>query len=221
MWELMPLMLLALVLGFKHSYDPDHLIMVSNTLRKSNSVKSSINAGLSWAIGHMITATIITIVLFAFKESLLSNFLAHFEKIVGVLLVILGIISLMDFLRFHSHSHSHGRLVHSHPHIHSRKDYTDSHSHAHMFGIGIIHGLASNDELLILFTASLAITSIGSLILALGMFSMGVVAGMIVFAAIFSYPLIKMHSNRLYSFVSLGTGSLGIIYGMLMLYSIV
>ena len=220
MFEVISLMILALVLGFKHSYDSDHLIAVSNILRKVNSVKSSINIGLSWAIGHMMTATIITITLFVFKESFFNSVLSHFEKIVGVLLIALGILSLKDFLSFHSHRHYHGSLVHSHSHIHTKKN-KNTHSHFHMFGIGIIHGLASNDELLMLFTASLAITSIGGLILALGMFSLGVVIGMVLFAAIFAYPLIKMNSEKIYRLVSLGTGSMGIVYGTLMLSSLI
>ena len=220
MFEIISLMLLALVLGFKHSYDSDHLIAVSNILRKVDSVKSSIRVGLSWAVGHMLTATIITIILFAFRESFLNNILPHFEKVVGILLIALGMFSLRDFLSFHSHRHSHGNLFHSHSHIHIKKS-RDLHSHAHMFGIGIVHGLASNDELLMLFTASLAVTSIGSLILALGMFSLGVVAGMVLFAAIFAYPLIKTHSEKIYRLVSFGTGSIGIFYGILMLFAVV
>lgn len=220
MFEVTSLMLLALVLGFKHSYDSDHLIAVSNILRKVDSVKSSIKIGLSWAIGHMLTATVITIILFVFRESFLDSVLPNFEKIVGILLIALGIFSLRDFLSLHSHRHSHGNMVHSHGHTHLRKN-NDSHSHAHMFGIGIIHGLASNDEILMLLTASLAITSIGSLILALGMFSLGVIAGMALFAAIFSYPIIKMHSEKMYRLVSFGTGSIGIFYGILMLFAVV
>src|SRR3989338_6862219 len=114
-------MALALVLGFKHSYDSDHLIAVSNILRKVDSIKSSIKIGLSWAIGHMLTATIIAIILFAFRESFLNNILPNFEKIVGILLIALGIFSLRDFLSFHSHRHSHGDLAHSHGHIHIKK----------------------------------------------------------------------------------------------------
>ena len=219
MLEIIPLMLLALVLGFKHSYDSDHLIAVSNILRKADSIKSSIKIGLSWAVGHMLTATIITIIIFAFGESFLNSVLPNFEKIVGILLIALGILSLRDFLSFHSHRHYHGNLAHSHSHIHIKKN-EDSHSHTHMFGIGIIHGLAGNGELLMLFTASLAITSIGSLILVLGIFSLGVVAGMALFAAIFAYPLIKTHSEKIYRLVSFGTGSISVIYGVLMLSAI-
>ena len=190
MLEIISFMALALALGFKHSYDSDHLIAVSNILRKVNSVKSSIRIGFSWAIGHM----------------------PHFEKIVGIMLIVLGVLSLRDFFSFHSHR----GVVHSHPHIHL-KNQDNNHSHRHMFGIGILHGLASNDELLLLFTASLAVTSLAGLIAALGMFSIGVVLGMILFTIVFSYPLIKFHSEKIHKFVSFGTGSAGIIYGTLML----
>ena len=219
MIELISFLLLALVLGFKHSYDPDHLIAVSNILRKVDSVKLAAKIGLNWAIGHMLTATIITILLFIFKESISSNILQHFEKVVGVMLIILGIISLKSILNFHSHRHKHDGIVHSHPHLHVKDK--NNHSHAHMFGIGIIHGLASNDEILILLTASLAVTSLGGLLVGLGFFSIGVVLGMIFFAMIFSFPLIKLNSDKIYMAVSLITGSTGIAYGALMLFAVV
>ena len=90
-----------------------------------------------------------------------------------------------------------------------------------MFRIGIVHGLASNDELLMLFTASLAVTSLGGLIAALGLFSFGVVLGMSIFAIVFSYPLVKLHSEKICKFVSFGTGSIGIAYGALMIFTII
>ena len=210
----------ALALGFKHSYDSDHLIAVSSILKKVDSIKSSIRIGMSWAIGHMLTATIITTALFIFKESFLNNVLPHFEKIAGAMLLVLGLLSLKDFFGFHSHKHSYGSIVHSHPYIHI-KDNHDKHSHSHMFGIGVVHGLASNDELLILFTASLAVTSLVGLIAALGIFSLGVILGMLLFTIIFTYPLIKLHSEKIYELVSLGTGSIGAIYGTLMVFALV
>lgn len=219
MIELISFMILALVLGFKHSYDSDHLIAVSNILRKVDSIKSSVKVGLSWAIGHMITATVITIILYIFKETVLNDVLPHFEKIVGIMLIILGILSFRDFFTFHFHKHSHGGRAHSHLHLHEKNH--ESHVHKHMFGIGIIHGLASNDELLLLFTASFAVTSLGGLLLGLGIFSVGVVLGMLLFTCIFSYPLVKMHNNFVYKSVTFVTGSAGVAYGALIVFSIV
>ena len=90
-----------------------------------------------------------------------------------------------------------------------------------MFGIGIIHGLASNDELLILFAASLAVTSLGGLLVGLGIFSIGVVLGMIFFAMIFSFPLLKLNSEKIYKLVSFGIGAIGVAYGTLMLFAVI
>ena len=215
MLQLMAFMVLSLALGFKHSYDPDHLIAVSNILHKVKSIKSSVKIGLSWALGHMITTTIVTIMLYAFKETILSNILPHFEKIVGIMLIVLGLLSLKELLFFHSHAHSHGNVTHSHTHMHL-KQREEKHFHRHMLGIGIVHGLASNDELLVLFTASLAVTSLGWLIIGLGIFSIGVVLGMILFACLLSYPLLKIHSELIRKTVIFATGSTGIIYGILM-----
>ena len=220
MLELISFMVLALVLGFKHSYDADHLIAVSNILHKAKSIKSSVKVGLSWALGHMLTATIITILIYNFKESVLGVILPHFKKIVGAMLIVLGFLSLRQFFVFHSHRHSHGNIVHSHQHIHLKHEH-DGHFHRHMLGIGIIHGLASNDELILLFTASLAVTSIGGLLIGLSIFSLGVVLGMILFTCLFSYPLLKTHSELIHKIIIFFTGSTGIIYGILMAFSFV
>ena len=195
MLELISFMVLALILGLKHSYDADHIIAVSNILRKAESFRSSIKIGFSWAIGHMATATIITILLYVFRESIIKSILPHFEKIVGLMLITLGLLSLKDSFSLHLHKHA----------------------HKHILGIGIIHGLASNDELLILFTASLGASSLGLILFGIGIFSIGVVLGMMLFSFIFTYPLIKIHSEKIYKIFSLTTGLSGMIYGTLMI----
>ena len=220
MLELISFMLLALVLGFKHSYDADHVIAVSNILRKAESFRSSVKMGFSWAIGHMATAAIITISLYVFRESVIKSILPNFEKIAGLMLIILGMLSLKYSLSFHLHKHKHRNITHSHFHLHAKNE-PGKHSHKHILGIGIIQGLASNDELLILFTASLGITSLGWLLLGIGGFSIGVALGMVLFSFIFTYPLIKLHSEIIYKIFSLVTGLTGIIYGALMVFALV
>ncbi len=221
MLDLASFMVLALVLGFKHSYGSDHLIAVSNILRKVDSIKSSVKLGFSWAVGHMLTAALIAITLFIFKESFLHTILPNFERIVGVMLIVLGVLSFRDFFRFHSHKHSHGIIVHAHPHVHLKTKQDKKHFHAHMFGIGIVHGLASNGELLLLLASSLAVTSLGGLLLGISIFSLGVVLGMVVFAIAFSYPLVKVQSEKINKFISCGTGLTSIVYGILILSALV
>lgn len=207
-------MLLALALGFRHSYDPDHLIAVSNILRKAKSAGSSVRVGAFWAAGHMLTATAVTLILFVFGKSLLQDYFSYFEILAGAILIVLGIFTLKDFFNFHSHRHSHGKMTHSHPHNHLKE--MPFHCHKHIFGIGMLHGLASNDELLILFTASLGITTIGGILLGIGLFSIGVFFGIAVFSFLFSYPLIRMNGQKIFKMATLATGASGIIYGIIM-----
>ena len=184
------------------------------------SFRNSIKIGISWALGHMMTAGIITVALFYFRESFLTRLLPHFGKIAGVMLIMLGLWSLKDAAFFHSHAHSHDGIVHSHAHLHANSS-RHSHAHRHMLGIGIIHGLASNDELLILLTASLGVATFGGIMLGIGFFSIGVILGMAVFSAFFAFPLLKYNSEKVYRLFSLFTGAISIAYGTLSLASLV
>ena len=204
---------LALLLGFKHSYDADHIIAVANVLRKTSTLGSAVRISISWAVGHMVTATVVTILLYAFRESVLRIVLANFDKAVGVMLVGLGLFSLKDLLSLHSHAHKHENTQHSHLHLHSGEGNVHKHAHKHMFGVGIVHGLASNDELLILFAASLGLTTLAGILLGVAIFSLGVVLGMVLFALVFSYPLLKARSEFFYKLITVVTGAASVAYG--------
>lgn len=210
----------ALALGFKHSYDADHLLAVSNLLTKTKSLKSSVKMGVSWAAGHMITAALVTIVLFIFRDSVLKAVLANFEIIVAAMLIAIGVWSIIKSRIFHSHRHEHIEEKHAHAHMHI-KNKENEHIHAHMFGIGVVQGLASNDELLILFTLSLGVVSLADILIGVAVFSLGVVFGMIIFSLFFIYPILKINSERLQQIVNFGVGAISVVYGIAILQGIV
>lgn len=200
---------LALALGFKHSYDADHLVAVSNLLTRSKSLRRTAWMSISWAAGHMITAAVVTVILFAFRETFLREFLAHLEIAVAVMLVAIGVLGLLiEFDLLHRHLHRHGSEEHIHAHLHM----THSQEHRAMFGIGIVHGLASNDELLILFGASLSVSSLAELLGGVGVFSLGVVLGMVLFGIGISYPLSRWGDVRVRRVVNVGAAALSISY---------
>lgn len=217
---------LALALGFKHSFDADHLIAVSTVLRKPRSVQSAIHIGIAWAIGHMLTATIFTIALFFFRENILSIILPHFEAIAGIMLVLLGIWSLADAVQIHRHGHRHSTNSHEHWHLHPKTnahkiEQSGTHEHRHMLGIGVVQGLAGNDELLILLTASLGVASLGGLLLGVGVFSIGVILGMVLFSIAFSFFKTKMRRQQLQMMLAVGVGLLSVGYGAISLLEII
>ncbi len=210
---------LAVALGFKHSYDADHLVAVSNFLARSTSLRKTTLMSVSWAAGHMATASIITVLLYIGRDTFLKSVLEPLEIAVAVMLIALGFLSLaweFEILpKFgHAHRHRHDEEAeHEHLHVHPRP-YRD---HGAMFGIGIVHGLASNDELLILFVSALSVTSLAGLILGVAVFSAGVVIGMISFGLALSYPLQRWDERRVRRAVTVVAASLSILYGVLIL----
>jgi hypothetical protein len=207
---------LALALGFKHSYDADHLVAVSNLLTRSKDLRKTARMSVFWAAGHMVTATVITVLLYEFRQTILQDFLTNFDLIVATMLVGIGVLGLLvEFGYLHRHPHEHVTPdfeieSHSHAHLHLRQP----NEHRAMFGIGIVHGLASNDELLILFVASLGVTSLLGLLGGVGVFSLGVVAGMILFGLGVTYPMLRWGHTRVRRVVNVAAAVLSIAYAV-------
>ncbi len=201
--------LLTLILGFKHSYDPDHMLAVSNLLSRTKSLRTAIKMSISWSAGHMITASIVTLILFNFRNYIISNLLGHFEYIAALMLIALGVFSLVNLKFSHKHKHEHGKKHHGHSHT------QEGHYHKHMFGIGVIQGMASNDELLTLFVMSLTITTLTGILFGVFLFSLGVVAGMLLYSMGLSYAS-KFGGDKIRAIITLSSGISSIGYGLLL-----
>jgi ABC-type nickel/cobalt efflux system permease component RcnA len=213
--------LLALILGIKHAYDPDHVVAVSTYIVKSSSLAQTLKMSVSWAVGHMATAGIITFLIFLYKDFFLSSVLGYFESVVGVMLILLGMASIISYRGielFHDHSHPAKDSGHLHAHTHEEGE-VHTHFHKHMFGIGIVHGLASNDELIVLFTASLGVATLFGLISYVAIYSLGVILGMVGFGYAISFPILKNRKERLTKSAMLFFGIVSIIYGGLIIFT--
>ena len=128
----------------------------------------------------------------------------------------LGAFAFKDLSIFHIHRHAHDGREHIHRHLHLR-GAKEQHYHKHMFGIGIVHGSASYDELLVLFTVSLAVTSLFGILVGVAMFSIGVVLGMILYGIILNYPITRFGSDKVRRFINVGAGTLSVAYGIALL----
>ena len=94
----------------------------------------------------------------------------------------------------------------------------DLKSHHASFGVGILHGLASNDELFIVLVLGLGIGSITVLLGALFLFSTGVVLGMIVFSVLV-LRVSDSISNNFKWMLNYTFAISAIIYGLYLLYA--
>ncbi|HSB47256.1 MAG TPA: hypothetical protein VLD37_04520 [Candidatus Bilamarchaeum sp.] len=205
--------LAALALGIKHSFDADHLLAVSNLLTKSRSLKRTLVLSANWTLGHMGGAILAAFALFMFRDSILAHILDSFESVVALMLIAFGILGLMQARFMHRHEHAHGGTKHAHAHFHLKEEPAD-HSHEHMLGIGIVQGLASNDELLLLLTVFLGLGDLAEMVLGTLVFSVGVLAGMVAFGIIFTLPALASRSESIGRAVNLVVGLLSIAYGL-------
>src|SRR5438093_3872308 len=150
--EFAAFMVLALALGFKHRDDADHLVAVSNLITRSGSVRKTSLMSVSWAAGHMVTAAIITVLLYTFRQTVLTEFLAHLDLLVAVMLLGIGVVGLLwEFNVFHVHEHWHGLVRHRHFHTWLHRHLPSHGVHKTMFPIGTAHGLPSTEDPLALF----------------------------------------------------------------------
>lgn len=213
------LVLLALALGFKHSYDADHLVAVGNIIARSPGPRRTALLSAVWAVGHMGTAAVVTLLLFTLRDLLLRVLLANLDWMVASMLITIGIAGILwdaGALRYHSHPHAHGGLVHSHGHLHLAW-FGRRGDHGRMLGIGFVHGLASNDELLVLFTAYLGISTLAGMLLGVLIFSLGVVVGMVLFGLGLIYPILRWGRGPVRRAVNIAVGLLSLAYGVYLL----
>lgn len=200
----------ALLLGVKHSFDADHLVAMSTCLTQATGRKPIFVKSLHWAAGHMITASLLTVVLF-FSFEAMQGLFGYFETAVALMLIVVGAVALKDVRKMHSHAHRHGSRVHSHPHFHAGKD----HHHQHLFGIGIVHGLANNDELLLFLGVGIGLASLGGLLIGLLVFNVGMLLGVALVSVMLS-SLTKW-GKRIQPFLVGGSGILSVAYGIVLL----
>lgn len=167
--------------------------------------------GMAWGIGHLAGMLVIGILFFFFRELIPIEIIsAYSERIVGFLLILIGIWALVRLFNYnrqtqHKHVHTHNdtegnAFIHVHDHDHSD---SAKHGHPHQeferqtylaaLGIGIIHGLAGVSHIISLLP-TLAFTSrIDSALYLIG-FGGGTIAAMVLFSVILG--IISKYSSQ-------------------------
>lgn len=136
----------GMVAGALHVFSgPDHLAAVSPlaVIEKRQAWKS----GLQWAIGHTSGVLVIGAIGLFLRGIVPIELLSGWsERLVGWVLIGIGLWGLQSAWRhrIHTHEHAHGDVVHEHVHVHGRT-HTHQHFHAAVW-IGMLHGLAGGSH---------------------------------------------------------------------------
>src|SRR5437870_2373404 len=174
----------GLAAGLIHALSgPDHLAAIAPLATKYP--HRAWVAGLRWGAGHASGVLAVGILSLLLRGVLPVDLISDWsDRIVGVLLIGIGIWALRKALQIHTHEHTHGDEEHVHIHMHGKNArHEKPHVHTHAaFGIGTLHGLAGSSHFLAIIPA-LALPSNAQAVAYLGFYGFGTVLAMIAFAA--------------------------------------
>ena len=144
----MLVILSGILAGFIHVLSgPDHIAAVAPIA--VDRAGKRWRTGAIWGIGHTAGVWIVGLGAYLLRESLPTQTLSiASERLVGIVLIGIGIWAGRKALRHkvHTHTHEHAGTAHTHIHIHIHARQTHSHSHA-TGGIGVLHGIAGSSHL--------------------------------------------------------------------------
>ncbi len=211
MWVIFP----GFLAGFLHVLmGPDHLAAVS-PLAVENKNKSWW-VGFKWGLGHTSGVLIVGIFVFLFRELIPIDIVSAFsERIVGLVLIGIGIWGLQSIFRKKIHSHEHEGIKHFHVHSHNiNPKQKHFHTHTALY-IGIIHGLAGSSHLLGVLPA-LALPTKAQAAMYLTSFGIGTILAMMFFSQVLGIVALKFaeRSHNLYRNLSISFSSIAIAVGI-------
>ena len=192
----------GLLAGLLHVVSgPDHLAAVAPVAVRGH--RRAWLVGARWGMGHSAGVALVGLVALALREVLpLERFSSVSERLVGVLLIGIGIWTVRRALRVevHAHAHEHDGSRHEHVHFHSpdhvHPETERAHVHTHAaFGIGTLHGFAGASHFLGVLPA-LAFSTKAESVLYLLAFALGTVAAMAVFSSVLGWVAFALGAHR-------------------------
>ena len=143
--HLLPL-LTALVAGFAHALEPDHMAAVTTFVSRRPRPAQAVAFGVRWGVGHSAALLAVGLLLVALDLRVPERLSRGLEFGVGGMLLGLGVWLLWSVLHERAHRLAdRGGLAHPHAH---------SHAHGSLW-VGMAHGLAGTAPLVALLPAAL------------------------------------------------------------------
>ncbi len=184
--------LTGLAAGAAHVFaGPDHLAAVAPLAVDQR--KTPVRTGFFWGIGHSGGVWILALAAIILRDALPLDWLSSWsERIVGIVLIAVGLWAIRKAMsvKIHSHVHEHDGVVHAHIHVHEegvhKHEHGDhehiAHKHEHRaLGIGLLHGFAGTSHLIGVLPA-LALPTRWAAVIYVVAFGIGSIAGMTIFS---------------------------------------
>ena len=172
--------LLGLLLGLRHAFEPDHLTAVSTLVVETCDTRRGMVLGAIWGLGHTVSLALVGTLLLATGSAVPPAAANAFELVVAVMLVLLGLRAIARAIRGGDRD-----LVHHHRHGDGQHAHAGPASHVHPAGtsialrpliVGLVHGLAGSGAITALVLSRLP--TMATRVVYLALFGLGSCAGM-------------------------------------------
>jgi len=209
----------GLMAGLGHVFSgPDHLAALAPWSMEQRGRAWVV--GIRWGLGHATGAMVVGMLSLWLREMLPLDWLSSWaERLVGVMLIGVGIWGFRKALakHLHAHTHAHDGVTHVHFHYHDGKaahnpEILAMHSHSHAaFGVGALHGVAGSSHLWGVLPA-LAFASAGQAIGYLAAFGLGTILAMAMFTSVVGWlaRVFAFGGARVYRALMVGCSTLAV-----------
>jgi hypothetical protein len=167
--------LFAILAGFTHAFEADHLLAVSSIVTKRDSLVLAVKDGVAWGLGHTSTILMVGCLIIVGRVAIAEHTFHYFEATVGLMLIGLGMYRLYKIIKMEQHLRTQPHF-HAHPHA----------GHRLAYGVGLVHGLAGSGSLVLLVMSQ--IPNQWAAVAYLLVFGLGSVLGMLLASGVFSLP---------------------------------
>lgn len=187
---------LGLVIGLRHAFEPDHLSAVSTLVSETRRPFQGALLGAWWGLGHTISLVVVGVILTLIGATLPERASVAFELVVACMLLVLGARAIVKGLRGEE----------THTHVDAKR------SGLRPLAVGLIHGLAGSGALTALVFAQLP--GAAERIVYMVLFGIGSILGMAIASGIAGASLSLVRSVQSRRAIAFASGVLSIAVGL-------
>ena len=226
---------LGLVLGMRHSTDPDHVVAVSTIVSRERSVGHGAVIGMMWGLGHTLTIFIVGAGIILFKLTIPPRLGLAMEMAVAAMLILLGILNLTGVLRRLTERLTPALLkpepvapkptelsaaANSKAFASVLNRFVARFGYFHLLrplAIGLVHGLAGSAAVALLVLSM--IHSPAWAIAYLVVFGLGTVIGMMLMTTVMAIP-IALTGRNVSRYLTVASGLVSVCFGLFLVYQL-
>lgn len=225
--ELFSVSLFAVLIGFRHGMDSDHIAAIADMVGSERERKRQLQMGITYALGHGSIVAVIGSAAIILGTRLPQGLLDAMELLVGYSLLFLGGFILYSICRQKEEYHYQSRWEILYEMaaklFNRRKKEAMNVSRIGVFGafaVGVIHGVgAETPTQVVLISSSVGLDNTAAAVVQLFLFTFGLLVATILVTYLASWGFLKAGFKRVaFIFLGLITGSYSVLLGISIIF---